>query len=164
MLWQQSKSNPRACEAHPKPFDVVWHKFSLKDYECGSEQRDGQWRLVQDCHLCSGISSTPAVCRGQCPWLLQWWQCPAQTAYHDFLVLANRMCHCSAAYYLPREKALKNSTQLEHTQRILEGVKGFFPLEMYMEKTEGKVLDSSVIIQEFCGHNFRLQKGRCQRS
>lgn len=69
-------------------------------------------------------------CRGQCPRLLQPWQCPAQTAYQDFLVLANRMCHCSAAHYLPREKALKNAKLLE---QYLKEYKVFLTLEMYME-------------------------------
>lgn len=117
-------------------------------------QRDGQWGLVQDSHLCSGTSPTPAACRGQCPQLLQSWQCPAQTAYHDFLALANRKCHCSAAHYLPWEKASKNAKQLEHTQTILEGVQGFFHFRDVYGTPEGKVLDFSVTIQELCGHNY----------
>lgn len=64
------------------------------------------------------------------------------------------MCHCSAAHYLPQEKASKNAKQLEHTQTILEGVQGFSHFRDVHGKIEGKVLDFSVTIQELCGHNY----------
>ena len=161
MLWQQSKANPRAltCKVHTKAFDVIWHKCNLKHYQSSSEQRAGQWRLVQDSHLCSGTFIHTNSLEGPLPIVVAVMEASSTDCLQCFSCAGwwNMRLVCGILSSV-REGIKKRQTAGKYLQNTWRS-KRFSCLRAVYGGTEGKILDLAASIQELCSHDcfhFRM--------